>query len=109
MRCPKCHSEEVEQSRWGRRAGTVLGAGLGFWGALSAGACAGAEGGALAGTLAGPAGTVIGGCAGAILGGITAATATAMVGSKLGDMVDAHVLNDCTCQHCGYRFQSSAD
>ncbi|MHB1573457.1 MAG: hypothetical protein ACYDD9_10590 [Acidithiobacillus sp.] len=107
MHCPQCHSEQVEQARGGHRIGTVFGAGLGFWGAFAAGSCAGGESGSLVATLAGPAGTLVGGCAGALLGGITAATTAALAGSKLGDLIDTHVLNDGHCLRCGYRFQSS--
>lgn len=109
MRCPKCHSEQIEQPHWGRRAGTLLGGGLGLWGAFSAGVCAGGEGGALVGLVGGPAGSVAGSCAGAVIGGLAAVTAAALAGSKLGDVFDAQVLDDNKCLECGYRFQSAPD
>jgi hypothetical protein len=93
LHCPNCGSERVKQDHWGRRIGGAVGAGLGIWGAIADGACAGGEAGA---------------CAGGLLGALSAATAGAMMGIRLGTLVDEKILHDSTCLDCEHSFQEEA-
>lgn len=103
MQCPKCNSTNIDKKNYGKRAGTVVGAGAGAvagWG----GAAAGAKAGAAIGAFAGPIGAAAGGIFGSITGALLGGTAGGVIGSKAGEVVDENVLDNYRCLKCDFEF-----
>lgn len=105
--CPHCGSARTTPSHLGRRIGSAIGtlAGAATATARAAGgAQLGAELGAALGAPAGPAGSTLGVIAGAVLGALVGAAAGCAVGAALGEAIDAKILHNHHCRHCGRGF-----
>lgn len=105
--CPHCGSARTTPSHLGRRIGSAIGtlAGAATATARTAGgAQLGAQWGAVVGSSAGPAGTTLGVIAGAVLGAMVGAAAGCAVGAALGEAIDAKILHNRHCRHCGRGF-----
>jgi hypothetical protein len=105
IQCPKCGSTLITTRDLGRRTGgaigTVAGGFTGFSGALTGGRL-----GMTAGFVAGPAGSAIGCLAGALIGGLVGAATVGVAGAKLGEVIDARVLDNLVCGHCEHVFSA---
>jgi hypothetical protein len=108
IQCPLCRSHQVITLDHGKKVGGLIGT---VGGAASgvAGALTGAEFGGTLGLIAGPAGSALGSLAGAIFGGLIGAATGGVAGSKLGEVVDQRVLDNCVCQTCGLTFSERID
>lgn len=58
------------------------------------------------GVIAGPAGSAIGCLAGALIGGLVGAATVGVAGAKLGEVIDARVLDNLVCGHCEHVFSA---
>ncbi|WP_201747160.1 hypothetical protein [Glaciimonas sp. PCH181] len=105
LTCPHCHSERIHLHNYAKKTcgaiGAVAGATAGAVGIVS-----GAEIGAFTGLMAGPAGAAIGGIAGAIIGGLFGGATGCAAGVQLGEIIDAHILNNYHCLACQYTFST---
>ena len=102
--CPRCASTQLIPRQLGRQVGTTTGVvSGGTTGAV--GALSGAKAGATVGLVAGPVGASIGTLAGALFGALVGGTAGGVAGARLGDELDAKVLDNIECRSCGHTFR----
>jgi predicted RNA-binding Zn-ribbon protein involved in translation (DUF1610 family) len=105
IQCPQCGSTFITTRDIGRRTGgaigTVAGGFTGFSGALTGGRL-----GMTVGVIAGPAGSALGCLAGALIGGLVGAATVGVAGAKLGEVIDARVLDNLECGHCEHVFSA---
>jgi hypothetical protein len=104
--CPSCGSVRIVARNHARKLGGVAGAVAGT-ASGAAGAMSGAQTGAALGAIAGPIGITLGGLAGAILGGLAGGTAGGLAGARMGEEIDARVLDNFECQRCGLAFSQT--
>lgn len=105
LKCPKCGSTHVTTRDFGRKTGGAIGTVAGGLTGVS-GALTGGRIGMAVGVIAGPAGSAIGGVAGALIGAIVGAATVGVAGAKLGEVIDARVLDNLECGHCGHVFSA---
>ncbi|WP_348532293.1 hypothetical protein [Pseudomonas putida] len=104
--CPSCGSMRVFARNHARKLGGIAGT-VGGTASGVAGAMTGAQSGAALGAIAGPIGMTLGGLAGAILGGLAGGTAGGLAGAKMGEEIDARVLDNYECLNCGQAFSQA--
>lgn len=108
IRCPVCLSDHVISKDLAKQAlsfvGTVGGAASGATGAV-----AGAKIGCTVGIVAGPVGRGLGAIAGAAVGALLGALTGHMTGSRIGRVVDSHLLDNMQCRNCGLSFRADDD
>lgn len=106
--CPKCQSDQIDAKNYAKKAGgtigTVAGAAFGAVRIVS-----GAEIGAAIGWVGGPIGATIGGIAGAVIGGLIGGSVGCTAGAKLGEVVDANILDNYYCLACEYNFSKKPE
>jgi hypothetical protein len=103
--CPRCGSTHLAQRHLARRILGLVGTVAGATGSAVR-AWHGAELGGTVGAAAGPPGFVLGAVAGAVLSALAGGSAGCAVGVRLGDAIDARLLNDLRCLECGHPFDS---
>jgi hypothetical protein len=104
--CPSCGSLRTRPLHRGRKTGAGIGMAAGSMGGM-AGALSGAESGALVGAWAGPLGLALGSLTGAVFGGLVGGTAGGITGARLGNELDARVLDNHECLACQHTFRST--
>lgn len=107
VQCPRCYSMNIQTHNRAKHAGGVIG-GVGGTASGIAGALSGAEVGGTVGVWAGPFGLALGTLAGALIGGLVGGATGGIAGAKLGEVVDARVLENHQCLDCGHHFSQSA-
>lgn len=105
IQCPKCGSTFITTRDIGRRTGGAVGTVAGGLTGMS-GALTGSRLGVTVGAFAGPAGSALGCVAGALIGGLVGAATVGVAGAKLGEVLDARVLDNLECGHCEHVFSA---
>lgn len=101
--CPRCGSTRLTQRHLARRILGLVGTLAGATGSVVR-VWRGAELGGTVGAVIGPPGLVLGTVAGAVLGALAGGSAGFTVGVRLGDAIDARLLNALFCLDCGHAF-----
>jgi hypothetical protein len=103
--CPHCGSSHITTRDLGRKTGGAVGTVAGGLTGIS-GALTGGRLGMTVGIIAGPAGSTLGCIAGALIGGLIGAATVGVAGAKLGEVLDARVLDNLQCLHCEHVFSA---
>jgi hypothetical protein len=103
IQCPQCGSHRITTRDIGRKAGGAIGTVAGGCTGMSS-VLAGARIGTVVGIVAGPAGSTLGCLAGALIGGLIGAATVGVAGAKLGEVLDARVLDNHQCLQCDHVF-----
>lgn len=106
LRCPRCESWQVAERRLARRIVGALGTLAGAVGSILS-SLGGVEAGMAVGALAGPGGAVVGMACGAVLAALTGGATGCILGTRLGQAIDDHLLDAHACLSCGHRFGQS--
>jgi hypothetical protein len=106
LRCPRCESWRVAERRLARRIVGALGTLAGAVGSVLS-SLGGAEAGMAVGALAGPGGAVVGMACGAVLAALTGGATGCILGTRLGQAIDEHLLDAHACLSCGHHFGQS--
>lgn len=106
LKCPHCGSDDVRHRNLARKIGGAVGS--------IAGAASGASGilgaariGFVVGAPIGPYGALMSAIAAATLRSIVGATIGCEIGTALGELIDAHILENDACRKCGHTFKES--
>lgn len=107
LRCPVCDSRHIVERRPARRIVGVAGALAGAV-ASALSTLGGAEAGMAVGALAGPVGALVGTACGAVLAALSGGMSGCLVGARLGEAIDAHLIDAHECLVCHHRFRPIA-
>ena len=103
LRCPRCESWQIAERRLARRVVGAIGTLAGAVGSVLS-SLGGAEVGLAVGALVGPGGAAVGMACGAVLAALTGGATGCVLGTRLGQAIDEHLLDAHACLSCGHRF-----